>query len=307
VSEFLDLNAVVVVSADGVGNVENVLDQSRWADEPIPPTALLLDSDKPAVDVIEKIASSKGSRALIDRAFVAKVGDLVKPFEANLQIVTMEDIVPKSIYVAAIDVYFEKWLRETSGKDAESIKDELAHADFGKNGLVASTKLLFERVKPESGGDYDKMGVFQEVVAIASKRLGSSSDMEMKQLRSNIIAICDFIREALTKSRSATAKHSTTQAIKRVVNDFNRLNKDNVPVTSLQRLFNRLEREVAPIGTDGQGVLRVINESLAELENLREVGQDRVSGEQWRTWKVRIESIRKNPLAAVMQNVQLNS
>jgi predicted ATP-dependent endonuclease of OLD family len=38
VGEFLDLNALEVVSADGVGNIENVLDQSHWADEPIPPT-----------------------------------------------------------------------------------------------------------------------------------------------------------------------------------------------------------------------------------------------------------------------------
>src|SRR5262245_16688581 len=63
VGEFLDLNAIEIVSADGVGNIENVLDQSHWADEPIPPTVILVDGDKIARDVVDRVTKA---RRLID-------------------------------------------------------------------------------------------------------------------------------------------------------------------------------------------------------------------------------------------------
>lgn len=102
-------------------------------------------------------------------------------------------------------------------------------------------------------------------MAIASTRLASKeTHPDIQQLRRNIIAVCDFIREALANSRTVTAKYSTTQAIKRIIHDFNRLNKGNVPLTAMQKLFHRLEREVAPIGTDGEPVLRVLNQYVVE-------------------------------------------
>jgi len=103
VGEFLDLNSVVIVSADGVNNVTNVLEQSRWADEPIPPTAILLDSDEAAEKEIERITrSDKPSKQLVPREGIGLVGDLVNQFGDNNAIVTTEDIVPLEIYKRAI-------------------------------------------------------------------------------------------------------------------------------------------------------------------------------------------------------------
>src|SRR6202040_1896095 len=228
VGEFLDLNAVVVVSADGVGNIPNVLDQSRWADEPIPPTVVLLDADKPALDVVERITKNTAEgKLLIERAFVSVISEIVQPFGSNSIIVSVEDIIPKSLYRNAVEAYFKKWMPETIKQHGKKIADALANGGYGKDGLVASTKAIFMEVKPEYGGEFDKMGVLQEVIALASSRATDTKDDELAQLRKNIVAICDFIREALAKSRTATAKHSTTQAVKRIIHDFNRLNKDN--------------------------------------------------------------------------------
>lgn len=297
VGDFIDLNSVVVVSADGVGNVENVLEQSRWADEPIPPTVILLDSDKPAQEVVEKITTDRERKAHIDRSLVALVGELVK-MSGQPEVVTIEDIIPRDIYGAAIRAYVEKWLPETHKNQAAAVQEVVGHAEFGKGGLVGSTRALFKRIKPEFDGEYDKMGVLQEVVAAASAREASTPDNpSLQQLRKNVMAICDFVREGLAKSRAATAKHSTTQAVKRIIHDFNRLNKDNVPITSLQKLFRRLEREVAPIGNDGEVFLRTVNQYLADLEKLRAAGQERVVKQDWAEWRNRIEQIKKNPLA----------
>ena len=299
VGEFLDLNAVVLVSADGVGNVPNVLEQSRWADEPIPPTVVLVDGDKPAVEVVEQITKNANSGGvLIARGFVALVSELVKPFGKNAAIVTSEDILPKALYVKALEEYFKKWLPDTIKQHGKKIIDTLAHGDFGKEGVVASTKALFREVKPEFGGEFDKMGVLQEAIALTVGRVTNDKDEDIIQLRKNVVAICDFIREALSKSRIVTAKHSTTQAVKRIIHDFNRLNKDNVPVTAIQKMFRRLEREVAPIGTDGEALLRLINAYLTELDTLRTAGQERVVKEKWVEWRARIDRIKANPLTA---------
>jgi predicted ATPase len=299
VGEFLDLNAVVIVSADGVGNIQNVLEQSRWADEPIPPTAVLVDSDKAAAEVIDNISNPKGKKPLIDRSFVAAVGELVKPFSNSAAIVTSEDLVPRAIYAAAISAYIKRWLPDTVKSHAADINSTLGEATFGKDGLVEATKSLFKKVRPEFGTDFDKMGVLQEVVLIAQSRLPSlKTDQDLTDLRRNVISLCDWLRDALARSRAVTAKYSTTQAVKRIIHDFNRLNKDNVPVTALQKLFRRLEREVAPIGLDGEHFLHTITQYLTDMEKLRAAGQTRIVGVKWQEWRTRIDAIKSNPLAA---------
>jgi hypothetical protein len=295
VGDFLDLNTVAVVSADGVGNIENVLDHSRWADEPIPPTVIIVDADKPALEVIQKITKH---RKLIDGEFAKTVAELVSPYGGNTSIVTVEDLVPRSIYADAVKAYFQRWLPSTVQDHGKEIEQSLGNASFGKDGLVGATKEVFRKFKPEFDGEFDKMGVLQEVVAIASTRQASTgADPDLQQLRKNIVAVCDFIREALAKSRTATAKYSTTQAIKRIIHDFNRLNKGNVPLTAMQKLFRRLEREVAPIGTDGEPVLRVLNQYVLELDGLRAAGQERIVEPAWTEWKSRIERMKNNPLS----------
>ena len=301
VGEFLDLNSVVVVSADGVGNIPNVLEQSRWADEPIPPTVVLVDSDKSGQDVQTRITeNTHEGKMLVSKEFVKSLAEIVKPFGDNIQIISIEDIVPIAIYREATANYFKRWLPDTVKQYAAKIEEILKDANFGKEGLVAGTKALFRAVKPEFEKDYDKMGIFQEVVAITTAKSGDATNSDAQNIKKNTVLLCDFIREGLSRSRAVTARQSVTQAIKRIVSDFNRLNKDNVPVTSLQRLFRRLESEVAPIGADGEGCLRVITNSLADLERLRGAGQDRVVKDVWAKWKTLIDRIKHNPLTAEM-------
>jgi len=299
VGEFLDLNSVVVVSADGVGNIPNVLEQSRWADEPIPPTVVVVDSDKSGTEILSRITqNTHEGKLLVSREFVKGLGEIILPFGENAKIVTVEDIVPISIYREAVSNYFKKWLPETFRQHAVKIDQLLKDVNFGKEGLVDGTKGIFREVKPGFENGYDKMGICQEVILITASKAADTDDAHCQSIKRNTVLLCDFIREGLARSRAITAKQSVTQAIKRIINDFNRLNKDNVPVTSLQRLFRRLENEVAPIGVDGEGCLRLITNSLADLEKLRAAGQDRVVKDVWLKWKLLIERIKQNPLTA---------
>jgi predicted ATP-dependent endonuclease of OLD family len=296
--EYIDLNTVVIVSADGVNNITNVLEQSRWADEPIPPTAILLDSDEAAEKEIERITSpDKPSKELVPRERIGLIGDLVNSFAENSAIITTEDIVPLSIYKRAIKTYVEKWhptiLENYGGQIDESLKDD----DFAKSGIVESTKKLFAKIQPELNGDFDKMGIFQEVVTEVYKLAANETPVEeLEQLRDNVQSICRFLTDALGVARETTARYSATRSIKRLVKDFSRLNKKSVPISNLQKLFRRLEREIEPIGSDGDGFAALMRLYVASLEELRVAGQVRLVGAEWEAWESKIHAIRKNPV-----------
>lgn len=307
VGDYLDLNAVVVVSADGVNNVTNVLEQSRWADEPIPPTVVFLDSDGAAEKEIERITRpEKPSQKLLGRELICLIGEIVKPFGDNRVVVTTEDIVPLSLYKAAIRKYVEKWHPTIFGDHGRQIDGTLASADFGQSGVVESTKQLFAAIQPELAGDFDKMGIFQEVVATVYESVSSgvlSEDVD--NLRINVRNICRSLNDALTNARESTARYSATRSIKRLIKDFCRLNKARVPITNVQKLFKRLEREIEPIGADGNELAATMRAYVAKLEELRVAGQVRLVGDEWKEWEAKIEVIQKNPLHAATDDFKI--
>jgi len=296
VGNFLDLNMVVTVSADGVTNIPNVLEQSRWADEPIPPTVVIVDADRQGQEVINNITGrTQGCRRLVDDELAKTIADLITPFGDNYAIVTTEDIIPKAIYTEAIRLYMKHWLPETWKANATAIDTELNGVDYGKsNGLAQATKALFEKHQPAFNGDFDKMGIYQEVIAIIAAQAEDNAGRE--QSRKSLIDLCAFIRDGLIRSRSKTLRHSATQAMKRIVRDFQRLHKQNVSIPAVQELFARLQRELGPIGSDGEQCLAVLTSYLSELERLRTAGQDRLASEEWKTWERRLDLIKKNPL-----------
>lgn len=294
VGEFLDLNGIVLVSADGVGNIESVLTQSRWGDEPIPPTVVIVDDDDAGRLVRDRI-TGKGRAALIDANSVTTIADLVKRFDSDWPIVTTEDILPNDIYKEAIRRYFRKWLVQAY-KDSASIIDRvLSQPDFGKGGIVEATKELFRIVMPAFDGDYDKMGVFQEAVAYISELGASPGSETYKKARDSTVAICDFIRAGLDRSVTSHINRSAAQAIKRIVSDFLRLNKGSVAVTAIQKVVGRIEREVANVGDDASGLVETLRKHATELERLRRLGQERVVKDEWRTWERNLVEIKSNP------------
>ncbi|WP_207397527.1 AAA family ATPase [Bremerella alba] len=317
VGEFLDLNSLVIVSADGVNNVTNILEQSRWADEPIPPTAVLLDSDEAAEKEIVRITRpDKPSQRLLERNRICLVGDSVSPFGNNQSIVTMEDIVPIKLYKAAIRKYIERWHPTILGDHGNHIDTTLSSPEFGKTGLVESTKDLFKKIQPELAGDFDKMGIFQEVVTDVYEHMtrGAPSE-EISSLRTNVRSICRSLTDALTIARETNARYSATRSIKRLIKDFCRLNKARVPITNVQKLIKRLEREIEPIGADGDELAALMRAYVSKLEELRIAGQVRLVDNEWAEWETKIESIQKNPLhaanidakSAVLKNSKQNA
>lgn len=301
--DFIDLNNVVMISADGVHNIVNVLEQSTWADEPIPATAILVDSDDAVDPEIERITRpDKPSKRLVPRESIGKVGELVQPWGANKLILTSEDIVPISLYRRAITRYIKRWLPSVFEAQATAIQTELENPSFGTNGIVESTKTLFKTVQPELNGDFDKMGIFQEVISeVVEAGSDPGSADEIEALRKNLKAICGFLNEALAEARARTTRHSATRSIKRHIKDFSRLNKAKVPITNIVRLLRRLDKEIEPVGNDGLDFSSVMKTYIAELEQLRSAGQQLLVGDDWSSWDFRIKAFRNNPIANAEQ------
>jgi len=303
VSEYLNLNSVVVVSADGVTNVTNVLTQSRWADEPIPATAVLLDSDDAGVLEVERITRpDKPSEALLPRNAVGLIGEIVSPFgEKNAAIVTTEDIIPIEIYSEAVRRYLRRWHKTVFEEQANRVEKHLDSPEFGKSGIVASVKKLFAEIQPEMEGDFDKMGLFQEVVGIVESSGNGKHKEDLEFLKSNVLKLCGFLNNALAEARAKTTQYAATRSIKRLVKDFRRLHRGNVSITYLQRLLRRMEREIEAVGEDGRSFASMMKAGNSDLEAIRKTGQVRLTGSEWDIWSETLEKIRRNPLRAANQ------
>jgi predicted ATPase len=288
VGELIDLNTVMLVSADGAPNVASVLEQSTWADEPIPPTLVLLDSDEAGRKAFETITGSRGRKPLIEREFVVMIGDVF------IGCRDMEDIIPHDLYAEGVKEYIMRWLPATYSASREVVDTALVSVDFGRNGIVLAVADLFETV----GSDYDKLGIMREVIALTSSRITEGGDdPALQTLRGNLIRLCDIIREKLDGARAARATVSTTQSVKRLVHDFQRLHRNAANVTNMQSLLSRIESEIVPIGPDGEKLAQIVRRYLEELKQLRAAGQTRLEGSGWERWRQRLDRMRGNPLA----------
>jgi predicted ATPase len=298
IGSLLDLNSVVMVSANGAENMENVLSHSKWADEPIPPTVILLDADPSGHATKKRLSHAERNRGpLIDEASI----ELISTFAEGsaLEAVTVEDIIPHPIYKSAVRAYIQEWLPETHGTHSALIDKWCAAEDFGKGGLVAFTKRLFCDLKPELEGDYGKSGVLQHVVRIVGElRQANPADSEVKVLAQRLERTCDFIRATLDKNRAQVAGRIATQAIKRVINEFYRFNKTTAHVANLQALLKRIENELTPIGADGEPILSLMSQYLSELEKLRAAGHELLTEIDWLKWRGRLDAMKKSPLDA---------
>lgn len=103
VNDLLDLNSIVMVSAESAPSVEKLLAASQWGDESIPAAVVLLDSDGGGNDAKARITGkARNCKKLIDEAFVLQIGDVLGGKIGSQQVITTEDILPPELYGAAI-------------------------------------------------------------------------------------------------------------------------------------------------------------------------------------------------------------
>jgi hypothetical protein len=298
VSDFLDLNSVVLVSADSAPGIEKLLAASRWGDERNPATVVVVDNDDAGEQCRKRITGQEQhSKELVKDEFVLSIAEAVEA-EPEHGVNTTEDLLPASIYGKAVCAYVERWFPEAHKNGGSKVRAAVEDAAFGKNGLVTDTKPILEsHVHPGRDG-YDKMGVLQEVVRLVGELASRADEKASREsVESRVKSFCQKLRVKIEASEQAERRMTGKQAVVRVIRDFFIRHKESAGVYDVELILKRLEREVELLGDDGEPLSNYLRQCLDDVRKLRAANQRRVVDDEWGRWKERLMRIRKNPLS----------
>jgi len=301
INELLDLNSILMVSAESAPSVEKLLAASQWGDEPIPATVVLLDSDAGGNDAKARITGkARNCKKLIDDKFVLQIGSVLAGGNAGPPIITTEDILPPELYGAAILRYVERWHPEVQGTKKEQLAAAIKQPDFTANGVVKGAMDILNKHVHESTKDYDKFGVLQEAVALAHE--GSEYVKQyLAPLKTRLTTLCHELRRAVSASQQAARRITGKQAIQRLIDDYFVVHQQSSSVFEIQLLLERIQKDTELLGVDGENLDASLKRLLGELKKARASAQQRFVGDVWRKWRLVIEAIRKNPLTTTVR------
>jgi hypothetical protein len=300
VSELLDLNAVVMVSAESAPSVEKLLVASQWGDEPVPATVVLIDNDPAGDETKRKITGKeRNCKKLVEEQFVLQIGTVLGD-QVGQKIVTTEDIVPPRIFSKACERYIKRWHPEKHQANHDAIRSALLDNQLATNGLVAGATEVFDRLVHDQPKPFDKMGVLQEVVSLVVEH-PHEVDSEIVQLRERVFKLCHELRRAVSACQQAARRSSGKQSIHRLIEDFFKTHKESSPVFDIQLLLERIQRDTKLLGEDGEKLDASLGRLLTELTKVRAADQRHFRDEAWHKWKTVLGAIRKNPLGAVIR------
>jgi ABC-type cobalamin/Fe3+-siderophores transport system ATPase subunit len=301
VSELLDLNSVVMVSAESASSVEKLLVASQWGDEPVPATVVLLDSDGAGDEARDKIVGKqRNCKKLIEEQFVLQIGKLVSVPGNGQKAVTTEDILPSKLYATALVRYVKRWYDSKYSEVAERLEEAVSKPGFSSDGVVAGATDVFNTLIHDTPKAFDKMGVLQEAVALLHER-PDEIVAETIELKKRLVKFCHEVRRAVSTSQQAARRMSGKQAIQRIIDDYFKTHKESSSVFAVQLLLERIQRDTKLLGADGEKLDGSLNRLLSELNKVRAADQQHFRGEQWKRWKGVVAAIRKNPLDTVIR------
>jgi hypothetical protein len=258
ISDFLDLNSVVILSADCASGVEKLLAASQFGDELIPATVVLLDSDDAGKEAKKRIVGKiRKVKKLLDEEFVICISEL---FNNDENIVTIEDIIPQEFFLQAVHEHFMKWLPDEFDDQSDDWKNLYSKTEKDKNGIVEKISNFIQKISEDNKKCYDKFGVIQDVIKLLHKE--ESSDVK-KTLRDNVSIICQRIRKSISKSQQVARTQSGKQTIARLCKDFFIQHKNSSGIYELIFFIERIQQEITLLGVDGN----VLENSLKKCTN----------------------------------------
>ena len=306
--DLLDLNSIVLMSADSAPGVEKILRASRWADEQLPATVVVFDNDDEGQlqrdRVVGKSKKMRGQKKLIDESFALTINQLFDNALANT-IVTTEDVIPESIYMEAVSQFLKSWYSEDEVSEGQ--RKEVAVLKAGEAGVVEIVGNFFKQ-HVHGGQSYDKMGVFLKVLDVvregleAASETGNSGDAAIVELGKRLVQLSTNLKRKVEESRREVRSSSIAQSIKRAIDDFFKRFKAAGNTFDIQLLLERCNSLAKSIGEDAKLLRDTTDLLLERVHSLREADQSQVTGENWSKWKQVIGKIRENPLSPDVKN-----
>lgn len=296
VHDMLDLNAIVVVSADGVNNIEKLLVSSQWGDEPIPATVVMVDGDDQGRSLAKRISGQeRGAKKLIDEQFAIILDAELHAEFKDIDFVTIEDLIPWDLYSRAFCHYMERWHPDVWEKHAVGLPSKL-ESSAAVGGNVNRLKAVC-MVTDGCDHDLDKLGILQHVITIVSDGLPSStSNADVDSLIARSRALFQVLNEKIYASVQLAATRSMSTNVKRVIREFLRTRTNGSSVIDLRRHLQRIVREAKTVPDIGE-TLRERAEWLdARAYKLETGGLGQISGSAWEDWTRALNVVKQNPI-----------
>ncbi|MEQ8837405.1 MAG: AAA family ATPase, partial [Lacipirellulaceae bacterium] len=176
--ETLDLNHITIVPAGSASHVPYIVYLARGRDIVKPAVIVLLDSDKEGNKAVKDLRRG-GARqqVILDSKLILQVGDLEEiDLADNQHLLETEDLVPLSICVEAVSVYFA----EVYGVDENAVQE--ITADSISKHLNENTS-VFKAIEAELAGleeplHIEKMGFARAVLSVVNRRIVSANDQD---------------------------------------------------------------------------------------------------------------------------------
>jgi hypothetical protein len=296
-TKFLDLNSLILMSAESAPGVAKLLSASQWGDERIPACVVIFDNDDEGKKQRDIVTGEGKYKKLIDPNFVFLLSDSIGEKIGEQAILTTEDLVPTELFCDAIKEYLLKWYPDEFTQNKTPIEKQLSDQKFAEGGLVAATSELFKQYI-HAGREFDKMGVFHFVVQLVEERLNSEGeDAAVSELERRLQKLCEYLLQKVDLSRQASRRLSVNQTVRREVEEFFKRFKSSAPAFDIVRLLNRIERELKEIGDDGEKLREAVIKMQQEIDKFRQSGETRVTEEYWQKWSSAFWLVKKNPLA----------
>lgn len=291
IGQLIDLNAVVLTSADGAGGPEQLLGASQWGDEPRPATLVLFDDDAAGHRGRDRITGAeKGCKQLVAPEFALLISTTIPHNGEVQQFVSTEDLLPASLYADAVRQYISRWHSEQM---PEAVENLLSSEQFGESGVVESTRAVFAELLGEPVEGYDKMGVLREAVSLLKQ---PKSDQYTDTLKERFFAFCKVMRETIEACEHAQQIRTGKQAIKRIIREFFIIHKESSTLFDVGVVITRLEQETSLLGEDGESLTHALREWKEEIQKMRAADQQRLTGNVWDEWKQRLKAVKRDPL-----------
>jgi hypothetical protein len=290
----LDLNSVVLVSGESASGIPKLIDASLWEDEPQPALVVLVDSDTPGLHTVNVLTGhARGEKKRLEPRFVLHLAQAVGESFDGQMVITTEDLIPSDTYAAGI----RRWATKYLPSDAQ-VDPELQGWKPASVGIVEATRQLFRRLEHRGEGDYDKLGVAEEVVAVLRERKATDAeDPILLSLKSRMVKLCDVLRERLADSNLATRRDSTRQALVRHLKTFLLQHRESSTAFDLEQLVRRMQIELEFLGRDVP-LMGSLRGWAAELQALRTSGIERIQGEQWSSAYAILAKLKVEPFPA---------
>jgi hypothetical protein len=307
--QFLDLNSVVVVSADGAPNIEKILDASQWGEEPVPATVVLVDGDEAGQRAIRDITGqTEGKKKLIEIEHCFAITPDLHMSLKGWTVETIEDLIPRRLYFDAFRRYISKWRPDIIDSKAAALNEALKRLVTAKEmGNVRAAAEISDTVGMES--DLDKMGVLESVIQMVSESAvvggdgdgrtppRKETDEDIELLIERAKSLFARLDELIENSKQKAAQRSMAANVKRLIREFVRVRETGCSVIELRRHLDRLGREARVTHGIGEELATSVDYLGRQLESIERAGQGHLRGDEWMRWYRALDRIKRNPLA----------